>query len=225
MSKLGIKIIPVIHFLSLSQATRNAERAFDAGCEGVLLIHMNSENAVLAPAARQIKAQWPDKLVGVNYLGMAPADAVRQNIAAGLDMTWTDEQLTHSEAAPWPRANEVRHAMAASPGHLVFTGVAFKHQRHEADPARAAQMADAFGFIPTTSGSATGVAAEVDKVAYLRAALGEAPLAIASGITPENVHEYAPNLSHILVATGVSESFYEFDFEKLYQLKKRCTGG
>lgn len=218
-------VIPVIHYASDEQAIRNAECAFEAGCEGVFLIHMDGANEWLTPVARAIKARWPDKLIGTNFLGVDPADAVATNIADGLDMTWTDVQLTHTAAEPWTRAQRVRMAMRHRPQHLVFTGVAFKHQRPEPYPALAAQKAVAFGFIPTTSGPATGVAADVDKVAKLRAALGEeAPLAIASGITPENVHEFAPNLTHILVATGVSAGFYEFDFEKLCRLRARCGG-
>lgn len=222
---MSTKVIPVIHYESDEQSMRNAELASDAGCHGVFLIHMDGQNDLLPSAARRIKACWPDMLVGINYLGRDPAGAVAANIADGLDMTWTDVQLTHSAAAPWADAMRVREAMVRNPDHLVFTGVAFKHQRHEPQPAVAAQEARAFGLIPTTSGSATGVAAEVDKVAQLRTALGtEAPLAIASGITPENVLDYAPYLSHILVATGVSHSFHEFDFAKLYRLRALCDG-
>jgi len=217
------KVIPVIHYQSDEQAMRNAERVVDAGCEGVFLIHMDGENELLAPIACRIKSRWTDSLlVGINYLGEDPAKAALSNVANGLDMTWTDVQLTHSSAEPWSYAAMVRDALANCPKHLLFAGVAFKHQRHEPQPELAARMADEFGFVATTSGSATGVAAEVDKIARLRAALGAAPLAIASGVTPENVHEYAPHLTHILVATGVSESFYEFDYEKLYRLRSLC---
>jgi predicted TIM-barrel enzyme len=217
------KVIPVIHYKDDAQAMRNAERAYDAGCDGVFLIHMEGDNELLAAIACRIKSRWTDNLlVGINYLGMDPAKAVLRNVADGLDMTWTDVQLTHSSADPWTYAEMIQTALAKLPTHLVFAGVAFKHQRPEPNPELAARMANKFGFIATTSGSATGIAAEVDKIGHLRAALGDAPLAIASGVTPENVHEYAPYLSHILVATGVSESFHEFDYEKLYRLRSLC---
>jgi predicted TIM-barrel enzyme len=90
----------------------------------------------------------------------------------------------------------------------MFAGVAFKHQRAEPHPELTAQKTRSFGFIPTTSGSASGVAAQSEALAKIRNALGgTSPLAIASGITPENVHSFAPNLTHILVATGVSSDF------------------
>lgn len=213
------QIIPVIHYANDKQAIRNAELAFEAGCAGVFLIHMDGDNHLLLPIAKAIRNRCHGLLVGINFLGMDAAMAVAINIAAGLDMSWTDDQLTHSGNAPWPQAQQVREVMATSPNHLVFIGVAFKHQAEEPDPNLAARTAREYGFIPTTSGPATGVAAEVEKIQKLRIHLGEnTPLAIASGITPANVHQFAPYLSHILTATGVSSSFYEFDDNLLRKL-------
>jgi predicted TIM-barrel enzyme len=216
------KVLPVIHYESDEQAVRNAQIAVDAGCAGVFLIHMDGDNDVLSPIARDIKARWPQLLVGVNYLGRDTAYALNKNIADGLDMTWTDTQLTHTQSSAVAAVEEASAILALNPSHVLFTGVAFKHQRKEPYPDRAAQRAIQYGLVPTTSGPATGKAAEVSKIAALRQAIGDGPLAIASGITPENVREFAPYLSHVLVATGVSESFYEFDFEKLYQVRVLC---
>jgi predicted TIM-barrel enzyme len=216
-----VKVLPVIHISKNKRhAIRNADCAFDAGCAGVFLIDMVRDDAMLVPMARIIKSRHPDKLVGVNFLARKPEDAVQASITAGLDMTWTDSQITHSDASPWEQAYRVSAAAKQSPGHLVFVGVAFKHQRDEPQPDRAANKAVELGFIPTTSGPRTGVAADPAKVAALRAAIGcEAPLAVASGLTPENVREFAPSLTHILVSTGVTTEFDEFDFEKLYRLR------
>jgi predicted TIM-barrel enzyme len=205
-------IIAVIHYADDEQAMRNAERAHDAGCAGVLLIHMEGRNALLPPAAHEIRKRWPTLAVGLNLLGEEPARALEISIGAGLDMTWTDEQLTHSDGRGDADARAAAEVLAQAPGHLLFAGVAFKHQRPEPDPAGAARRAVARGFVPTTSGAATGVAADPQRIAALRDALGaDAPLAVASGIDPGNAVHFAPNLSHILVATGVSTSFHEFD--------------
>lgn len=212
-------VLPVIHFQSPELSLLNAERAFDAGCDGVFLIHMDGVNDVLAPVAKAIKARWPDKLVGVNYLDMPVVEALKRNIAEGLDMTWTDEQLTYSGNTEQSDAVAARQVLWTQPGHLLFAGVAFKYRAHEPHPEQAARAASAMGFIPTTSGPATGAAADVEKLRAMRNALGDAPLAVASGITPENAEEFAPFLSHILVATGVSSSFYELDYEKMCRLK------
>lgn len=206
------RIIPVIHYSNEEQAMRNAQRAFEAGCDGVFLIHMNAHDHLLGPVARRIKETWSDRLVGTNLLGMTAGEALAMNLANGLDMTWTDDQLTHSALEPWGEAAEVRATATLHPEHLVFVGVAFKHQRHEPHPKGAAVRALEHGFIPTTSGAATGVAADDVRIAELAVALPRpARLAIASGVTPENASLFAPHLGYVLVATGVSSSFHEFD--------------
>ena len=45
----------------------------------------------------------------------------------------------------------------------------------------------------------------------MKAALGDLPLAIASGITPENVRDYLPISDCYLVATGIGDSFEELN--------------
>ena len=63
----------------------------------------------------------------------------------------------------------------------------------------------------TTSGTATGQAASLSKIRQIRAAIGDHPLAIASGLTPENITSYLPYANCFLVATGISRSFEMFD--------------
>ena len=50
-------------------------------------------------------------------------------------------------------------------------------------------------------------------------------LAITSGMTPENVATYAPALTHILVATGVSRTEHHIDPAKLTALIGKLKQG
>jgi len=53
----------------------------------------------------------------------------------------------------------------------------------------------------------------------LREGLGEnGILALASGVTCENVDKFLPYVNCILVATGVCKDFYNFDVVKLRNL-------
>ena len=213
-------ILPVVHYQDPKQVRRNADRALDAGCDGVMLIHMDGLNGLLPPAARAVKRIARERIVGINMLGFDSHVVAGASQCLGLDATWTDEQPTHSTDAPWTSADRIATALRPSDRpHLVFVGVAFKHQRHEPQPGEAARRAVAMGFVPTTSGAATGVAADPARVAKLRDAVGpDAPLAIASGITPENAAAFLPHLTHVLVSTGVSSSFHEFDPARLADL-------
>jgi predicted TIM-barrel enzyme len=72
--------------------------------------------------------------------------------------------------------------------------------------------------VVTTSGPGTGQAAHVEKIRTMKAALGDFPLAIASGITPENVKDYLPFSDCYLVATGISDSFEELNPDRVRAL-------
>lgn len=209
-----MKIIPVIHYLDHTTSLDQAAIAFDAGADGIFVIsHHDDADDVLIKTAIKIKSHHPDRLIGLNLLGrdiMASALAVE---VAGLDMVWGDACGVSSLGL-----TEVGHHLSEfakrHPHINIFASVAFKYQAHENNPELAAEIALNAGFIPTTSGSATGVAAPVEKVKSMSYAAG-GTLAIASGMTIENVKSFAPYLSHILVATGVSNDDHHFDFETL----------
>ena len=107
---------------------------------------------------------------------------------------------------------------------LYFGGTAFKKQREvaAADYGRSASIACEFMDVVTTSGIATGHSADITKVSVFREACNDHPLALASGITPENVTEYLPYVDAVLVATGINikDDFYNIDAAKLQSLMK-----
>lgn len=217
-------IIPVIHYASDAQALREAYIAFNAGNEGVLIIQMEGRDALIGPIAQKIKQRWPDRLIGTNYLTRNPLMAIQENLSLGLDMTWTDRQITHSSRMHIEEARDVSSILSHNKEHTLFVGVAFKHQVLEPDPVGAANRAIDLGMVPTTSGAATGSAPYIEHISRLREGIGEGyPLAVASGVTPDNAPVFAPYLSHILVATGVSRSFHEFDEDKLRALRLACN--
>ena len=77
--------------------------------------------------------------------------------------------------------------------------------------------------VVTTSGIATGNAAEISKISTFRSALPDTPIALASGITPENALNYAM-VDCFMVATGINiaDDFYNIDPERLKSLILKC---
>lgn len=203
-----MRVIPVIHFLHARQALRNAELAAKHGCHGVFLIDMHGRQPdAVRESALEIKRQLPELKLGINHLGLAPTAAVLLNDSLGLDMTWTDQCLTHTEAnaVTRQRLDFMTRTLATLPQHEAYVGVAFKYQAPEPNPGKAAADAHAAGFIATTSGPATGQPIDLDKLREIRAALpAGAPLAVASGVTPENVVQLRGLATHVLVATGIN---------------------
>lgn len=210
-------VLPVIHIQSTARTLDNAALAFEAGCDGVFLISMDGRDELLKNMGCEVKARWPHKLVGLNYLTRPAVEAIRLTAGAGLDMTWADNAQVHTEQS-LEKAEAISAALSEFYGHKFFGGVAFKYQKAEPNPGLAAVRAASLGLIPCTSGPGTGEPADLGKLRAMREALSGGDLAIASGITPANVLDYAPFLSHILVSTGVSKNEYDFDFELLSQL-------
>lgn len=208
-------VLPVIHFLDPRTALSEAQIAFDCGADGVFLISHNGDDDALFAPAGAIKGRHPDKLVGLNLLARSPEDCIRAVDDLKIDLAWIDNPGVTSRGI-----SEAGRALAdlhAEHRHIqLFGSVAFKYQPLEPDPPAAAIRAWSHGMIATTSGTATGSAPDAAKIAAMRAKLGhDVPLAIASGMSPENVHLFTPYATHFLVSTHVSRDEYHLDPERL----------
>jgi len=215
--------LPVIHLQSEEQVLRNADIAFQAGADGVFVICMDGADHVVPAAGKAIKERFPEKQVGINLLHCPAFQAIAMTRAFGLDMTWHD--------APGIANGYVDASVydLVPAGHTFFGSVAFKYQKADATLEWSALMAARYGMIPTTSGRATGKAPAVEKVKRMFDKLmaervtPTLQLAVASGLTPENIHEFKPYITHALVCTGVSSSFYEFNPERLKAFVEAAT--
>ena len=210
-----IDVYPVIHHLDAATTLEQADIAFEAKADGVFLISHHRNDSALVPLAHHIKAKYPDKQVGLNFLSQGPLKALDAVDIAGLDMMWGDYcGVTSGESEKLAHDLDIRNDEIGM--KKIFASVAFKYQAEDADPPLAARNAKIFGFIPTTSGAGTGEAPTVDKIKAMSAAV-DGNLAVASGMTVENIADYAPYLRYVLVATGVSLDDHHFDFERLYR--------
>lgn len=221
------KIYPVVHYLNRRTAFAEADKAAQGGADGIFLIahpgpnHSRREaqalDQELLEVGVKIRAKLPGFPIGINLLSTGALMAAQDAIEYDYPMVWGDNMGVDSSGVR-PVGREIANAKQDAGSAIeVFASVAFKYQREELDPARAAHVALSTGFIPTTSGSATGSAPDVAKIASMSEAT-KGVLAIASGMTPENVALFAPHLSHILVATGIAIDEHKLDISRLRQL-------
>lgn len=212
-----IEVWPVIHLLNTEQALANAALAQKLGCTGVFVIHMEGQDDLIPPVAKAIQNTFPALKVGVNFLSMPAHAALQRSLMLGLDATWSDRPGVRSDRVSPLVDSTLVPLLEEHPTHLFFASVAFKYQVTDPAPAEAACAALARAMVPTTSGEATGLAPAIEKIQSMRAGLTRvnggkrAPLAIASGLTPDNIAQFRPLITHALVATGVSSDFYHFD--------------
>lgn len=196
----------VIHVATEQQALENAEIAFENGSDGIFLINHAVSGRQLAEVYHAAREAYAGRWIGMNVLGLSARQAM-EFLPAGADGLWTDNAAIdeHGENAG-PEA-WFRQFKTAHPGALYFGGVAFKYQRQVRDLEAAVQAAAGCMDVICTSGAGTGIAAELDKICRMRAGKSDIRIAIASGVTPENIGDYLPYADDFLVATGISRSF------------------
>ena len=231
--KFGSKkpiVLPVIHVLDHEQTYQNIVIAIAGGCPGVFLINHDFEKEKLLVIIKSIRAEFSDYWIGINFLAVTgefafPILGALQSEGINIDGYWADDACIDERRAENDQidANRIDTVRKDSGWHgLYIGGTAFKKQR-EIDPAEyaySARIASNHMDIVVTSGIATGHAADVGKIKIFRKSCGDTALAVASGITPENVAEYIDDVDLFMVATGINldGDFYNIDAIKLKRL-------
>jgi uncharacterized protein len=224
--------LPVIHIKanSYQETVKNAKIAFHEGADGIFLISHDRffrDSELLEYhdcLKRVIRESWQSHFwMGVNCLSMGRYPAVIfGELTPHTDGLWIDS----IDCGPRNIGENVEELLAtrirSGWDGVLFGGVAFKYQPHvsEAELPSAARRATKYVDVVTTSGEGTGQAPDVEKIRIMKEAIGEFPLAIASGITHENVHHYLPYADAFLVSTGISKSFTELDPVLVRKLRK-----
>lgn len=213
-------VFPVIHVEDPRHAYAQGLLALSLGADGLFLIAHSQKNEQLAPLAAQLKEKFPDKKIGANYLGYRVSQAFETAQTRGFDMLWLDAPGIHSSCVDEQAVYLSGRLQGTS--LEIFASVAFKYQPLDQNPGLAACKARLLGFVPTTSGVATGVAPDLAKTSKMRSALNSLPeegrpirLALASGATCQNVTAFKTHITDFLVATGISSDFHTLDPDKL----------
>lgn len=203
------ELIPVIHILNERQALTNVETCLANNIVKVFLINHAVSDSDLLECANHIKQKYPSLWVGVNRLGVSTVNAVNTELS-GIDGLWCDGTLTVENAEKYRKF-----------AGLFFGGLAFKYQPQPTDLQIACEEAKLATDVATTSGIGTGHAADVQKINEIRSFLGDHPMAIASGVSAENVDNYKGIANYLLVATSITDRNELIINEKLAELKSK----
>ena len=218
-------VLPVIHVLDTTRTLQNIDVLRKEGAPGCFLINHDFGVEPFLPIVREVRAAHPDLWMGLNFLAVTGLQAFPQLAALEEDgcrvnAYWADDARIDERVETQREAQAIAEARRDWSG-LYFGGTAFKKQRPVAgsDYGRAAEIACDWMDVVCTSGAATGIEAEDTKIATFRQAIGDKPLALASGITPENAHRYA-TVDAFMVATGINYdgNFYDIDQARLRRL-------
>lgn len=225
-------ILPVIHAKTEDQVLNNAKVAYEAGCDGAFLINMEDPETLKRMSHKElfemhklVRKEFATWWVGVNYLDL-PAVKVFENIDPSILGVWTDNAEIYEWLDKQTAAEKIKQAREKSGWKgLYFGGIAFKYQKEVNNPGLAAKIATLFVDVVTTSGKATGSAPDLAKIELMKRSIGNFPLAIASGVSPENVRQFLPYADCFIVATSLLVPGTEnFDKDKIKALIDNVRG-
>ncbi|MDD3480625.1 MAG: BtpA/SgcQ family protein [Patescibacteria group bacterium] len=204
------KVFHVVIHLPLLDAYETAHRetaiAESVGADGVFLIDMSCSQYgdVLVSIADAVARSHPGFFVGINDL-MAndPSETIGRVAGTSISGIWSDRTGDRD------LVQEARKATGWD--GLLYAGVIFKGQSDFYTPdeqiPEVVERALPYVNVPVTSGPGTGIAADVRRIRLVREAAGTSvPLAIASGVSPENVTSYLPFIDNVLASTSLVDA-------------------
>lgn len=213
-------VLPVVHVGTEKQTLDNIQIAHEAGADGVFLISMKGMNHQdLLKMHHLVRKEFATWWIGINYLDL-PTVKVFQNVNRQVSGIWADNACIYEWMERQIDAEQI--IKAKNKGNyqgLYFGGVAFKYQPQVDNVKKAAQIAKHYTDVITTSGEGTGSAPDLKKIQIMKETIEDHPLAIASGISPENIKTYLKSADCFLVATSLLKPGTEnFDPNKVKKL-------
>ena len=219
--------LPVIHCQDEVQVASCIEVARSGGADGAWLINQGGmEPDEIAQLAAENTRNDPDFWLGVNLLGTTLVEAVQA--AVSLPGLWRDDAgIGTFDRLVVASEERILHELRARTSWkgILFGGVAFKYHPRPVPPelygAVARAAADAGVDVVTTSGPATGHPPDVAKIIAMREAIGDRALAIASGISEDNVELFLPYTDGFIVSSSIESAPGIFDPSRVTRLGKK----
>lgn len=200
------ELIPVIHIVKNSQLYNNIDTCIECGIKKIFLINHNGNSTTesLINSAVHIKSNF-GLWVGINFLNLTTEEALA--IDADFDGLWCDANISSQIAIDNRKFKGT-----------VFGCVAFKYQPQPTDLEIALNDAKLWMDVITTSGAGTGKQTPVQKVLNFKEIINEHPMAIASGVSINNISLYNDVVDYLLVASSITDRNEIIQKEKLMEL-------
>lgn len=222
------ELVPVIHIESnnigkaLNLARININILKRAGIKKAFLISHTEKITFksLIQIHKTLKEENPDFWLGCNFLDI-PSYLVFKTIEKdlnNLDGLWIDNSyigLKGQETKSLELFNSWKNSNFKG---IYFSGVAFKGCEQPIDLVSASREAIGYMDIITTSGDRTGSAPDVEKIRKMKLAIGSKSLAIASGVSIDNIDTFLPYVDYFLTASSIEADFGIFDEDKVIKL-------
>lgn len=210
---------------TVEDAIRDLEITFANG--GDAIVYEGSDYRKLDSVLEAVRKQFPNKLIGVNYLGASISYIETFELAKKhkLQIAWTDYSgIDLVTEAPEISLHNVD--MTKSAGVFYVSGIHMKYLTLR-DPNKSIEKSarQAMGWMDgvTITGPGTGQATDPEKARRTRAVIGDHPMGAASGVSAENVTSLLPYIDYMLVNTSIATPEHRIIPEKLKALRDAIT--
>lgn len=219
------RIVTVMHMSDTTSINvRNIKIFQECGIRDVFILshggtlYDDSKNLNVIALMMKMMGFW----VGCNYLQNDVEEELAKFPIDHVDAIWYDNSWAGIKSE-WTKHRWNLKLKYSAP--MMYGGVAFKYCPQPKSLQEACDVAVENMDVIVTSGNGTGEAADIEKINTMKRIVnGRKPLAIASGITPENINDYDCDI--VMVNTGISDDFYSINESKLKRLIKvneRCV--
>ena len=209
------EIYPVVHINNIHRAVEQTGVALELGANGVYLIdHEKPTTDRLFDAFNLSRSEYPGAYIGMNILCLRGAYRAFEAIHRAKDSESMDEYpdglWVDDARIDAVEARELREAHPELGTVRYLGGVAFKYSPYYTDdPGRAAgefMKLKSYVDVVTTSGPGTGVPPSPEKIRAMHEVAEGQPLAVASGVSADNLEDYSGAIDQLLVATSIESS-------------------
>ncbi len=208
--------LPVIHVDSEEQAVENAKIAFESRADGLYLVSHIHDVSQFMEIFDKVAEAHPGKWVGLNFGprfgAVDPLDWIRHKRVDGI---WLNHAQIGDATVGSDMARLLLQRSSVPHPFVLFGGVAYKLQPTPEHLDLTVANATRFVDVIVTSGDEVGVPPSFEKMRIIREAAGDHPVAIAGGLTPDNIEDFLPYADCFMVATGIYRSFHYFDPAKV----------
>ena len=212
---------------AVDRAFAEAEAYVEGGVDGIIIENMHDFPcvheremgpeiaAVMTRVARAVKRRASRLPVGIQVLFQGNRTALAVALAAGCDFVraegWTYAHISDKGIAEACAGQTIRYRHRIGADHIpIFTDVMKKHASHAltadldvGDVAFGMTLHRSDGVVVT--GGMTGSAPSPDDLVTVRHAT-ELPILIGSGMTAENIEEFAPFADGFIVGSAMKEN-------------------
>lgn len=208
---------------------QDLDNCLKGGADAVIFINEWCSLDELERVLKHVRKKYPVGPLGVNYLGDDQSDpygihhSFRLAREYNLQLVWTDfsgvDLIKEKSEISLHEIDKVKpeNVFYCSGIHMKYSTLLDPNKPIEKSALQAMGWAD--GIIVT--GPKTGVAADPEKMRKARSVIGDYPLGVASGVSPENVHQIREYCDFYIVASSLQDEKKRIVAEKVRRLREK----